>query len=89
MKKIKKQPPVRPERSETPVSQVCYVLLYVRLSSYFSTDEKKLKQPPVSPEMSVTSVSRVRYVLCMNCMVHIAGQLKKMKNSHPQVQHVQ
>jgi hypothetical protein len=63
MKKIKKQPSVRSERSETSVSQVGYVLLYGRLSSYFSADGKKLKQPPASSEMSVTSVSRVRYIL--------------------------
>ena len=52
MKKIKKQPPVTSVRSVTPVSQVRYVSLYERHSSYCRTNEK-------------------------------------IKNSHPQVQHVQ
>jgi hypothetical protein len=77
MQKIKKQPPVMSERSEIPVSQVRYVLVYERHSSYRSADGKKLKQPPVSPKMSVTSVSRVRSVLLLNGIIHTAGRLKK------------
>ncbi|MGB8658622.1 MAG: hypothetical protein WCE90_12700 [Candidatus Zixiibacteriota bacterium] len=89
MKKIKKQPPVTPERSETPVSQIRYVLLYEQQSSYFSRNGKKLRQPPVTPEMSVTSVSRVRYVLWFECYSSCSRTTEKMKNSRPQVQHAQ
>ena len=86
--KNQKQPPVRPERSETPVSQVRYVLCYERHSSYLSTDGKKLKQPPVSPEISVTSVSRVRYILWYEWHSSYRRTTEKIKNSHPQVQPV-
>ena len=78
MKKIKKQPPVRPERSETPVSQICYVLCYERHSSYRRTTEKNLKQSPVMPETPVTPVSQVRYASGMNGIAHTAGWLKKI-----------
>jgi hypothetical protein len=88
MKKIKKKPPVTPERSETPVSQIRYVLCYERHSSYRSTNGKKLKQTPVTPEMSVTSVSRVRYVLWYEHYSSYRRTTEKMKNSHPQAPHV-
>ena len=87
MKKIKKQPPVTPERSETPVSPVCYVLWYERYSSYCSKNGKKLKQSPVTPERSETPVSQVRSSFFMNCIVHTAGRLR-IKNSHPHVSQV-
>ena len=86
MKKIKKQPPVRPE---TPVSQVRYVLWYERYSSYCITDGKRLKQPPVTPEMSVTPVLRVRSVLWYERYSFYCRTNEKMKNSHPHVQQVQ
>jgi len=67
MKKIEKQPPVKPERSETPVSQVHYVLWYERHSSYRRTTEKNLKQSPVRP---VTPVSQISYASGMNGIAH-------------------
>jgi hypothetical protein len=42
MKKIEKQPPVMPERSETPVSQVRYALWYEQHSSCRRTTGEKL-----------------------------------------------
>jgi hypothetical protein len=77
MKKIEKQPPVKPERSETPVSQVHYVLWYERHSSYRRTTEKNLKQSPVSPVTPVTPVLQVSYASGMNGISHPAGRLKK------------
>jgi hypothetical protein len=46
MKKIKKQPSVRSETPETPVSQVRYILLYERHSSYHTATGKKFKTTP-------------------------------------------
>jgi len=55
MKKIKKQPSVRSETPETPVSQVRYILLYERDSSNQMTTGKKLKT-------TTSMVSKVRNI---------------------------
>jgi len=89
MKKIKKQTSVTPVRSVTPVSQVCYVLLCERHSSYRRMVEKIKKQTPVTSVRSVTSVSRVRSVFLYERYNSYCRTNEKMKNSHPQVQHVQ
>jgi hypothetical protein len=56
MKKIKKQPPVKPERSETPVSQFAMSFGMNRLA-HIARRLKKLKQ---TPGRSVIPVSQVR-----------------------------
>jgi hypothetical protein len=88
MKKIKKQTSVRSERSETPVSQVRYVLCYERYSSYRRTAEKNLKQPPVTSERPVSPVSQLRYVPLYERHGSYCRTFEKMKNSHPHVSQV-
>ena len=58
MKKIENQPPVTPERSETPISQIRYVLLYERHSSYLRTAEKNQKQTILMPVRAEIPVSQ-------------------------------